>query len=255
MTTKKVPLSSISQMLAAQPHDRTLRPFVSPRGARVYLCQACTSYLKSGSFALLDFYGDKFLETWTLTVGVCDFSPVENESSSGRTIYSIGHSTRPLDEFLDILKKHKIKYLADIRHFPGSKTNPQFNPGVLILGLPKIGATYEPIQDLGGHRTSKADSLNGGWKGSFRHYADYMQTREFGYGIEKLTDLASMHPTAMMCAESVPWRCHRSLVSDYLIAHDWDVVDLGCGEPKRRRLTPFARPRGDMVIYPPTAAE
>ena len=140
-------------------------------------------------------------------------------------IWTIGHSTREIGVFSLLLEENGIKLLADVRSWPGSKRYPQFNREALAESLNARGIRYEHFPELGGRRKPKADSRNTAWRNaSFRGYADYMETEEFRKGIERLLDLAGeAGPTAIMCAEAVWWRCHRSLISDYLKARGIDV--------------------------------
>jgi uncharacterized protein (DUF488 family) len=143
-------------------------------------------------------------------------------------IWTIGHSTRAIDEFISLLKENKIQLLVDVRAFPSSKRYPQFNKDALAESLNVHGIHYEHFPELGGKRKSKPDSRNIAWRNaSFRGYADYMETEQFQKGIEHLLDLASeAGPTAIMCAEAVWWRCHRSLVADYLKARGVKVLHV-----------------------------
>lgn len=144
-----------------------------------------------------------------------------------KTIYTIGHSTRSLEEFLNMLQSFDIKILADIRSLPGSRKYPQFNKEVLQLSLEEAGIQYIHLADLGGRRKVKKDSINNRWNNaSFRGYADYMETEEFKNAIVKLEHIALEQPTAYMCSEAVWWRCHRSMVSDYLKANGWTVLHI-----------------------------
>jgi uncharacterized protein (DUF488 family) len=130
---------------------------------------------------------------------------------------TIGHSTRSSEEFTAIVMAHKIKALVDVRSFPGSRRYPQFNKTSLAETLSKIGITYEHLPSLGGRRKPQVDSKNTAWKNpSFRAYADYMETEEYRQGISELLEIAGQDRTAIMCAEAVWWRCHRSLIADYL---------------------------------------
>jgi len=159
-------------------------------------------------------------------------------------IWTIGHSTRTIDEFVSLLKANGIKLLADVRAFPGSKRYPQFNKDALAESLSAQGIRYEHFPQLGGKRKSKPDSRNTAWRNaSFRAYADYMQTEQFQKGIERLLDLASeAGPTAIMCAEAVWWRCHRSLISDYLKARGLEVLHvLGSNKVEPHPYTSAAR--------------
>ena len=143
-------------------------------------------------------------------------------------IWTIGHSTRKIDEFILLLEEHGIKLLADVRSLPGSKRYPQFNKEALAESLSARGIRYEHFPELGGRRKPKADSRNTAWRNaSFRAYADYMETEQFHKGVERLLDRArEAGPTAIMCAEAVWWRCHRALVSDYLKARDIEVMHI-----------------------------
>lgn len=143
-------------------------------------------------------------------------------------IWTIGHSTRDIDTFISLLKEHGIKVLADVRSLPGSKRYPQFNKEALANSLGKAGIRYEHFPELGGRRKARVDSRNTAWRNeSFRGYADYMETEQFHKGVERLLDLANeAGPTAIMCAEAVWWRCHRSLVSDYLKARGIEVMHI-----------------------------
>jgi uncharacterized protein (DUF488 family) len=143
-------------------------------------------------------------------------------------IWTIGHSTRPIDEFISLLTANRIKLLVDVRTLPGSKRFPQFNKETLSDSLRKAGIHYEHFPELGGRRRSKADSRNTAWRNSsFRGYADYMETEEFHRGVSRLLDLAAnAEPTAIMCAEAVWWRCHRSLISDYLKVRGIEVIHV-----------------------------
>lgn len=169
-----------------------------------------------------------------------------------QAIYTIGHSTRPIDEFISLLKSYGIQQLVDIRSVPGSRRNPQYSQKTLEESLESQGITYTYMKNLGGWRRGPSGPENAGWRNaSFRSYADYMQTPEFSQGIEELQHFATDTPTAIMCAEAVPWRCHRSLVSDALLARGVAVRDImsetNCPE---HRLTSFAKVDGTDIIYP-----
>src|SRR6266487_522513 len=142
--------------------------------------------------------------------------------------WTIGHSTRTIDDFISLLKKNEIKLLADVRSSPGSKRYPQFNKEALAESLNAFRIRYEHFPELGGRRKPNADSRNMVWRNaSFRGYADYMETEEFHKGVERLLGLArEAGPAAVMCAEAVWWRCHRSLISDYLKARGIDVMHI-----------------------------
>ena len=144
-----------------------------------------------------------------------------------KIIWTIGHSTRPIEHFIEMLESFSIQLLVDIRSFPGSKKFPQFNKENLEITLPKDGIDYTHFKSLGGRRAVKKDSKNTAWKNAaFRGYADYMETDDFKNGIEQLEKLASEKRAAYMCSEAVWWRCHRSMVSDYLKLKGWTVCHI-----------------------------
>ncbi len=143
-------------------------------------------------------------------------------------IWTIGHSTRPLEAFLALLETHRIKLLADVRLLPGSRRHPHFNREPLAASLAEHQITYAHFPELGGRRKTRPDSPHTAWRNlSFRGYADHMETEEFGRGIARLTDLTdTTGPAALMCAEAVWWSCHRSLISDYLKARGIEVLHI-----------------------------
>ena len=145
-----------------------------------------------------------------------------------KRIWTIGHSTRPIEDFIAALKANEIKLVADVRLLPGSRRHPQFNQESLIDSLGKAGIRYEHFPELGGRRKAKPDSHNTAWRNdAFRGYADYMETREFGNGIQRLLNLTDkIGATAIMCAEAVWWRCHRSLISDFLKVRGIEVLHI-----------------------------
>lgn len=167
-------------------------------------------------------------------------------------IYTIGHSTRSIEEFIELLLANSIKQLVDIRTIPRSRHNPQFEQTALEKSLPVSGIKYIYLKDLGGLRPKVKDSVNMGWHNeSFRNYADYMQTSEFENGIEELIEIASKGPTAIMCAEAVPWRCHRSLVGDALLARNIEVKDIISDKSiNDHKMTDFAKVNGKNITYP-----
>lgn len=168
-----------------------------------------------------------------------------------KTIYTIGHSTTPIDEFIELLKSHKITQLVDIRTVPGSRHNPQFGQQELGESMTETGIKYKYIKKLGGLRPASKESINGAWRNkSFRNYADYMQTDEFNQGIEELLTASNDNTTAIMCAEAVPWRCHRSLVSDALLARKIPVVEIIGKNAREHKITAFAKVDGTKVTYP-----
>ena len=159
-------------------------------------------------------------------------------------IWTIGHSTREIDSFVSLLKENGIKLLVDVRSWPGSKRYPQFNKEALAELLADAGIRYEHLPELGGRRKPKPESHNTAWRNaSFRGYADHMETEEFQKGVERLLALAhEVGPAAIMCAEAVWWRCHRSLISDYLKARGIDVMHiLGANKIELHPFTSAAR--------------
>jgi uncharacterized protein (DUF488 family) len=169
------------------------------------------------------------------------------------TVFTVGHSTLPIERFLALLAAYGIEQLADVRTVPRSRRNPQFNADSLRDSLASASITYVPLGALGGLRKPRPDSPNSGWRNeSFRGYADYMQTEEFGRGLERLIELSTQRRTAIMCAEAVPWRCHRSLVADALAVRGIGVVEiLGATSYREHAMTPFARVAGTALTYPP----
>lgn len=169
------------------------------------------------------------------------------------TIFTIGHSTHPIDEFVEILKTHGVETVVDIRTVPRSRHNPQFDQAALPDLLKNAGLGYAYIKELGGLRKTNADSPNGGWRNqSFRGYADHMQTAEFLDGLHQLMELAKRQQVAIMCAEAVPWRCHRSLVGDALLLRDYAVEDIMSAKNRKpHHMTSFAKVDGKTITYPP----
>ena len=175
-----------------------------------------------------------------------------DEGKCSLVVLTIGHSTRTLDEFLALLKAHAVTWLVDVRTVPRSRHNPQFNNDSLPHSLKKAGLGYVHMRGLGGLRHAKPDSPNAGWRNaSFRGYADYMQTPEFAEQIAELIQLAKEHRIALMCAEAVPWRCHRSLIGDALTVRGIQTEDImSLTRRQIHALTPFAKVRGTTVTYP-----
>lgn len=168
-------------------------------------------------------------------------------------LYTIGHSIRPIGEFLRLLMAHAIERVADVRSAPRSRHNPQYASEALAAALHRAGIEYFHLPRLGGLRKPLPDSRNTGLTNSgFRGFADYMATQEFEAGLVELLALAADKRTAMMCAEAVWWRCHRSLISDALVSRGAEVRHiLGEGRPGLHRLTRSARVRGGRLAYPP----
>lgn len=169
-----------------------------------------------------------------------------------RTLFTIGHSTREITEFIELLQESMVTQLVDIRTIPKSRHNPQFGQEELKSSLREVGIGYVYMKSLGGLRPAVKQSTNDAWRNtSFRNYADYMQTNEFQRGVEELVQLATQKTTAIMCAEAVPWRCHRSLVSDALLARDVPVCEIISKNSIRPHLmTSFAVVSGTEVTYP-----
>ncbi len=167
-------------------------------------------------------------------------------------MFTIGHSTHPARDFVEILRSHGVSRIADVRTVPRSRHNPQFNRDVLPLSLAEAGIEYVWLQALGGLRRAHSDSINTGWRNmSFRGYADYMQTVEFESGLKDLLALPRVETVALLCAEAVPWRCHRSLIADALMVRGVPVAHImGPGKSYPHKLTPWLKMRGGNVIYP-----
>src|ERR1700686_3602565 len=167
-------------------------------------------------------------------------------------ILTIGHSTHPAEEFLAILKAHSIEQLVDVRTIPKSRHNPQFNRESLEHLLHGQGIAYVHMPGLGGMRHPRKDSINTAWKNaSFRGYADYMQTPQFEQSLRELMEIAAERHTAIMCAEAVPWRCHRSLIGDALTARGIRVEDImSMNRSQVHSVTPFACVYGHRITYP-----
>lgn len=168
------------------------------------------------------------------------------------SILTVGHSTHPIEEFLALLEAHEVRQLIDIRTIPKSRKNPQFNSDALASALKAAHIRYEHMPGLGGLRHARKDSINTAWRNdSFRGYADYMQTPAFDESIRALIKEAAPRRTAIMCAEAVPWRCHRSLVADALGARGVAVEHImSRSSVKPHSYTPFARIEGESVTYP-----
>jgi uncharacterized protein (DUF488 family) len=168
------------------------------------------------------------------------------------TVYTVGHSTRTIGEFIELLQSHGVQQIIDIRTIPKSRHNPQFNSDSLAASLRAAGIEYVHLKELGGLRHARRDSINLGWRNaSFRGFADYMQTPEFAEGLGRAIALAGKNVSALMCAEAVPWRCHRSLVADALLVRRIRVLEIiSAAEPKEHKMTPFAQVHGTHITYP-----
>jgi uncharacterized protein (DUF488 family) len=169
-------------------------------------------------------------------------------------VCTIGHSNRSIGAFVELLRANEIARVLDVRTIPRSRHNPQFNRETLTETLRTLSIGYTHLPGLGGLRHARVDSLNTGWNNpSFRGYADYMQSPEFAENVQLVTELASSERCALMCAEAVPWRCHRSLIGDALLVRGVRVEDiLGPGKRKPHTLTAFARVNAMRITYPAT---
>ena len=169
-----------------------------------------------------------------------------------KIIYTIGHSTRSSGDLIKMLKKEGIQAVCDVRTLPGSALNPQFNIDTFPGVLEKEGIKYFHMKGLGGLRHPEKDSPNAGWHNpSFRGFADYMQTPEFEKNLDSLVEIASRQKTAIMCAEAVPWRCHRLLIADALAVRGWRVEHIvGVRGLQHHELTPFLKVEGTKLSYP-----
>ena len=175
------------------------------------------------------------------------------KSNESKTIWTIGHSTHSLEEFVAMLHSFNIEHVVDIRSFPGSRKFPQFNKEELEVSLPENNIQYTHLKKLGGRRKVKADSKNTTWRNdAFRGYADYMETNTFAEGIKELIEIAQQQRTAYMCSEAVWWRCHRSMVSDYLKADGWNVQHImQIGKSNEHPYTQLARVvEGELTYLP-----
>ena len=167
-------------------------------------------------------------------------------------VFAVGHSTRTIDEFVHLLMAHGIQRVIDVRSIPRSRHNPQFSQDRLPAALGRFHIHYSHIPGLGGRRHARKDSTNTGWRNvSFRGYADYMETPAFKHSLDRCIALARKERVALMCAEADPWRCHRSLIADALLARGIEVRDITSAMHARTRsLTPWALIRGTHVTYP-----
>ena len=168
-------------------------------------------------------------------------------------IYTAGHSTRPIDAFIGLLASRSVTCVADVRTVPRSRRNPQFGAEALAQSLAQAHIDYRPFPALGGFRRARKDSCNTGWRNaSFRGYADYMGTPAFEAALNELIALSDRATVAVMCAEAVPWRCHRSLIGDALVVRGIPVEEIVSDvKTEPHRLTPFARVSGTTITYPP----
>jgi uncharacterized protein (DUF488 family) len=181
----------------------------------------------------------------------------ETPKSSQQELLTVGHSTRSIEQFLALLQAHDIECLADVRTVPRSRHNPQFNGDDLARSLKEVGIAYSHMSELGGLRHARRDSINTGWHNtSFRGYADYMQSPEFEKALDALIMVARKSRTAIMCAEAVPWRCHRSLIADALVVRGLTAAEINSQTSVLAHvLTPWAHVEGTKVTYPFTSTK
>jgi uncharacterized protein (DUF488 family) len=172
------------------------------------------------------------------------------------TLYTIGHSTRSAEELIELLRRNGVRQLVDVRAFPGSRRHPHFGREALQASLTAAGITYVHSPELGGRRRPRPDAAPTAWREpGFAAYADYMTTAEFARAIDQLLVRASAQPTTIMCSEAVPWRCHRSMISDAVVARGWDVLHVLGTTVSPHVLTSFAVVNGCDVRYPPEPKE
>jgi len=166
-------------------------------------------------------------------------------------IFTVGHSNRPLEKLLSILANHNIDIVTDVRRFPASRKWPHFNRAALAQSLPAHGFGYASLPELGGRREPRSDSPHTAWRvAAFRGYADFMDTPEFEAGLARLMAAAAGKRAAILCAEALPWRCHRSLIADVLTAREWQVFDImNEDEARPHKLPDFARVKGTRLVY------
>ncbi|WP_343224992.1 DUF488 domain-containing protein [Luteimonas sp. MC1895] len=171
-------------------------------------------------------------------------------------IWTIGHSTRSWEEFLELLAVHGIEAIADVRRFPGSRRYPWFASEAMASALPEAGIGYRWLPQLGGRRRAQPGSPNGGWRNAaFQGYADHTASAEFAEGLAQALELAQARRTALMCAEAVWWRCHRRLVADLLVHRGMEVLHvIDAKPPQPHPLNEAARPAGTLLVYPPVQA-
>ncbi len=190
--------------------------------------------------------------TWQPAEAQGSATETKTNTGSRHVVFTIGHSTRPMVEFIDMLTGHGINMLVDVRTVPRSRHNPQYNRDTMPEALAPFGIGYAHAEGLGGFRPAASDSPNTGWRNtSFRGFADYMQTPAFAENLFWIVTLADQQRMALMCAEAVPWRCHRSLIADALVVRGVDVEEIV--SPSRlqlHKLTPFAQVDGTVITYP-----
>lgn len=176
----------------------------------------------------------------------------DGEVKTGPLVCTIGHSTHPIAEFISLLRANEVRHVLDVRTVPRSRKNPQFNQETLPAVLHEAGIRYTHLPGLGGLRHAQKDSINRAWRNlSFRGYADYMQTVEFAENAQRVMELAESERCVLMCAEAVPWRCHRSLIGDALLVRGARVEDIISGRGRTpHKMTPWAQADDLRVFYP-----
>jgi uncharacterized protein (DUF488 family) len=184
--------------------------------------------------------------------GKMDGSESRRARREQHSIFTVGHSTQPLSVFLNRLELHHISFVADVRSIPRSRHNPQYNKETLSVSLAKVAMQYRHMAALGGLRRAGTDALNAGWENaSFRGFADYMQTADFRKGLEELIELSGTERLVIMCAEALPWRCHRSLISDAILIRGFNVLHImPDGHSRPHTLTAFSEVDGMQIAYP-----
>jgi len=181
-----------------------------------------------------------------------DDTPIPPQDNDAGCVFTIGHSTRPIEEFIGLLKAHRVTQLVDVRTVPRSRHNPQFETAALAKSLARAGIGYALAPGLGGFRRTSPESPNGAWRNlSFRGYADYMLTPEFNESLVGVLELLATDRVALMCAEAVPWRCHRSLIADALFVRGHVACEIASTTRLQpHKLTSFARVDGETITYP-----
>ena len=192
-----------------------------------------------------------------LNVGNCVYDMQHHAPSEPAMILTVGHSDRSLETFVRILNVYRVTVVVDVRKMPRSRRNPQFNQYALPQGLHGVGINYMHMPGLGGLRRPRPDSPNTGWRNaSFQGYADYMLTPEFEQSLHELLECVCEQSAVLMCAEAVPWRCHRSLIADSLVVRDISVEHiLSATRTNPHALRPWARVQGTRITYPPQVDE
>ena len=177
--------------------------------------------------------------------------PPDSRLRTPNLVFTVGHSNKPLADFIAMLQHHGIAQILDVRRYPVSRKWPHFDAGALSASLAESGIRYQGLPELGGRRKPLPDSLHSAWREEgFRGFADFMDTSDFASGLARAAALAARARSALMCAEGLPWKCHRSLIADAFLARGWEAFDiLSPAQARPHRLPPFARVEGARVIY------